>query len=162
VIIRGNRARKVHSHAINAFASINMPPLGFCSAGAVTLDHPGVRRRQNRKLQLKPELETNVALIKLVPVTTALTLARYLEHAAAAVLEGTGIGHAHTQLLPVIREFAKPVVMSTQTLYGGECLGMYAADRLLLEMPNVIPGGDMSGDTALVKLMWALPQRDVR
>ena len=53
--------------------------------------------------------------------------------------------------------FAKPVVATTQTVHGGEKLGIYEVDRDILAIPNVIPAGDMPSETALVKLMWALP-----
>jgi L-asparaginase/Glu-tRNA(Gln) amidotransferase subunit D len=73
------------------------------------------------------------------------------------------VGHIRTDLQPVVSEFAKPTVISTQTLYGGECLGSYDVDRNILAIPNVIPASDMNSDCALVKLMWALGQgEDVR
>jgi L-asparaginase/Glu-tRNA(Gln) amidotransferase subunit D len=33
---------------------------------------------------------------------------------------------------------------------------MYDADKTILAIPNLIPAGDMTSETALVKLMWAL------
>ena len=74
------------------------------------------------------------------------------------MLEGTGVGHIRTDLQPVVSEFGKPTVISTQTVYGGERLGSYDVDRNILAIPNVIPAGDMNSDCALVKLMWALGQ----
>jgi L-asparaginase/Glu-tRNA(Gln) amidotransferase subunit D len=82
---------------------------------------------------------------------------------SGTVLEGTGIGHIRSELLSVVASFGKPAVMTTQAIYGGEKLGLYAADRAILDTPNIIPAGDMTSETALVKLMWALRQGgDVR
>jgi L-asparaginase/Glu-tRNA(Gln) amidotransferase subunit D len=102
--------------------------------------------------------DQNVALVKLTPNISSEMLARVLLGSSAAVLEGTGVGHIRTDLQPVVAQFGKPVVISTQAVYGGERLGGYDADRHILALPNVIPGGDMTSEAALVKLMWALGQ----
>jgi L-asparaginase type I len=161
-IIRGTRARKVHSTAINAFESINASAIGSVEAGAITLSAPGLRPRRPNQTRLRTELDTNVVLIKVHPALTASTLARQWHGASGAVLEGTGVGHVRADLYDTIAAFGGPVVISTQAVHGGERLGLYAADRVLLDIPNVIPAGDMSSDTALVKLMWSLPQGNVR
>lgn len=162
VIIRGNRARKTHSHAINAFESINVPPIGYIEDGKIVPTNLKINSRKSSKVKLSIDLDQNVVLIKLNPAVTPERLARQLHGASGAVLEGTGIGHMRSDLYNVVASFNKPVVMSTQTAYGGECLGLYEGDRYVLNISNVIPGGDMNSDTALVKLMWALKQGDVR
>jgi glutamyl-tRNA(Gln) amidotransferase subunit D len=79
------------------------------------------------------------------------------------VLEGTGTGHLRDELHAVVERYGRPTVLTTQAPYGGERLGGYASDGLTLALPNVIPGGSMTPETALVKLMWALGQGgDVR
>ena len=114
-------------------------------------------------LRLAPDIDGKAVLIKLTPAITPEALARQLQGASGAVLEGTGVGHIRTDLQPVISGFGKPTVISTQTLYGGERLGSYDVDRNILAIPNVILAGDMNSDCALVKLMWALGQGgDVR
>jgi L-asparaginase type I len=162
VIIRGNRARKMHSHAIDAFASINSPPLGYIENDDVVVKTEAYRRKQSQ-LTLATDLDPNVALIKLYPGLAPERLAQCLEGAAGAVLEGTGIGHISTPLHEVVASFKKPVVVGTQTIYGGERLGVYEVDKLILNIASVIPARDMTCETALVKLMWALKQGpDVR
>jgi L-asparaginase type I len=163
VIIRGCRARKVHSHAINAFASINAPPIGTIAGDTIARSSLAVRPRASSKPILATAIDRNVVLIKLTPNLEPDTLARLLDGASAAVLEGTGAGHIKTSLQPVVARFGKPVVVSTQAIYGGERLGTYDVDRHILAIANVIPGGNMTSETALVKLMWALKQDgDVR
>lgn len=158
-ILRGNRARKMRSRAINAFASVNFPELGTVKGGKVTLtETSAVRPRAARQLQVAMKLATDVVLIKLTPATTAETFRRQLEGAAGAVIEGTGVGHITTELQPIISAFERPVLISTQAIYGGEHLGVYDVDARILALANAIPGGDMTSETALVKLMWALAQ----
>jgi L-asparaginase type I len=163
VIIRGNRARKTNSLALNAFDSINQAPLGFVTGGEITLVRPPSRPRAGDATRIASELDENVALLKLTPATTPAILARQLEGLSGVVLEGTGVGHIKSDLQPVLAAFANPAVITTQVFYGGEHLGFYDADRAILSIPNVIPAGDMTSETALVKLMWSLKQGgDVR
>ncbi|AMN41177.1 asparaginase [Rhodoplanes sp. Z2-YC6860] len=158
-IIRGTRARKVHSHAVDAFTSINVPPIGTVEAGRIALGTQKVARRSASTLNVTTALDTNVVLIKLTPNLSKEALARQLDSASGAVLEGTGVGHIAAELRPAVAAFGKPVVVTTQAVHGGEKLGIYEVDKDILAIPNIIPAGDMSSETALVKLMWALPQR---
>jgi L-asparaginase type I len=160
VIIRGCRARKMHSCAIAAFASINVPPIGTIAGKAITRTSLAVRPRTTTALMLATGLDTNVVLVKVTPNLAPDALDRYLQGASGVVLEGTGVGHIREELQSVIARFNKPAVITTQTVCGGERLGSYEADRAILAIPNIIPVGDMSSDTALVKLMWALRQGD--
>lgn len=162
-IIRGCRARKVDSRAINAFASINAPLIGRVSGGRIVRTGLAVRPRGAARMHDLTKFDENVALIKLTPNMSCEMLARNLLGLSAAVLEGTGVGHIRTDLQPVVAQFGKPVVVSTQAGSGGEQLGIYEVDRYILALPNVIPGGNMPSETALVKLMWALGQSgDIR
>jgi L-asparaginase type I len=163
VIIRGCRARKVYSHAIDAFASINAPPIGVIEGTTITRSSLAVRPRTPAKLDLATGLDTNVVLVKVTPNMMPEWLERCLEGASGVVLEGTGVGHIRAELLSVVARFNKPAVITTQTVYGGERLGSYDVDRDILAAANIIPVRDMSSETALVKLMWALAQGgDVR
>ena len=158
IIIRGCRARKVHSGALNAFASINSLPIGHISNGRIVRTSLSVRSRGAVLRRAATSLDQNVVLIKLTPNMSPEMLARCLVGSSAAVLEGTGVGHIRTDLQSVVEKFGKPVVISTQAVYGGEKLGGYDVDRHILALNNVIPAGDMASETALVKLMWALRQ----
>lgn len=161
-IIRGTRARKIHSHAVDAFASINAPLLGTVHKGGIALNAVKMTPRRVSAPEFVTGLDSNVVLIKLTPNLSADVLERQLAGASGAVLEGTGVGHIRTDLQPVVAAFAKPVVITTQAVDGGEKLGSYEADRSILALPNIIPGGGMPSEALLVKLMCALGQgRDV-
>jgi L-asparaginase type I len=158
LIIRGCRARKMHSHAIDAFASINVPPIGTVVGKAIARTSLAVRPRTASTLTLATGLDSNVVLVKITPNLPPQTLERFLQDSSGVVLEGTGVGHIRAELQRVIARFKKPAVISTQAVHGGERLGSYEADQNILAIANIIPVGDMSSETALVKLMWALRQ----
>jgi L-asparaginase type I len=163
VIIRGCRARKMHSHSIDAFASINVPPIGTIAGKTIVRSNLDVRPRATSILTLAADLDTNVVLAKVTPNMAPEALERLLQGTSGVVLEGTGVGHIRAELQSVIARFNRPAVITTQTVHGGERLGSYEVDRNILAIANIIPVGDMSSDTALVKLMWALKQGgDVR
>ncbi len=156
MIIRGVRARKVHSLAINAFHSINIPPIGYVENGEIAFTEVKTRKRGRGELRLFPQLDPNVILVKQNPALTVPMLTRFLEGASGAVIEGTGAGHIRSELVEAIAFFKGPVVMSTQAIGGGVHWGLYAQDRCYLETRNLISAGEMTSETALVKLMWAL------
>lgn len=158
MVIRGCRARKINSIALNAFDSINAPPLAFVDEeGSIHYTIAGhVKRGLRSNLILDTKFEQRVVYIKQNPALTSQTLRRFLRYARGAVIEGTGRGHVNESLLPTISEFKGPIVISTQALYGGEGIGAYDLGRKTLGLKNIIPSGDMPSETAFVKLMWCL------
>lgn len=156
IIIRGCRARKVHSTALNAFASINSTPIAFAEGRKITYSGKYQKRGTKNNFVLDTKLEPRVVLIKQNPALTNKFLQHSLEGAMGAVIEGSGRGHVKEKLLATISSFEKPVVISTQAIYGGESIGTYDIGKKMLKVRNVIPAGDMTSETAFVKLMWCL------
>ncbi|MDG6998205.1 MAG: asparaginase [Nitrososphaerota archaeon] len=156
IIIRGCRSRKIHSIALNAFASINAPPIAFVNGGKITYSGKYQKRGTRRNFVLDTRIEPRVVLIKQNPALTNEILQHSLEGAMGAVIEGTGRGHVKEKLLTTISSFGKPVVISTQAIYGGESIGTYDIGKKMLKVRNLIPAGDMTSETAFVKLMWCL------
>jgi glutamyl-tRNA(Gln) amidotransferase subunit D len=80
------------------------------------------------------------------------------EGKAGLVVEGTGLGHVNTDLIPRLAELVEDgttVVMTSQCLEGRVCDRVYDTGRDLLEA-RVIEGEDTLPETAVVKLMWVL------
>ena len=164
LIIKGVRAKKIHSHALNAFASINEEPLGHVVGDVIELRSTRVGRGE-RKSDLRTQLNTRVGLIKMTPTITDEVMEKIITLYDGVVIEGTGLGHIRTddRFIEIIEGYGRPVVITTQCLNGGEKLGMYALDKKILGIRNIIPSGDMLPETALVKLMWSMAQGgDVR
>jgi L-asparaginase type I len=159
VILRGNRARKMNSMALNAFASPNHPPLGQIQGETIRYDTPDrVCRGPRGSVTVSPRLNSNVCLIRYHPGCPATFLADALSRVDGAVIEGTGLGHLPTEggILDAIRLSGKPVVLVSACWQGGVRLGRYDVDRDILAIENLIPGSDLTPEAALVKLMWVL------
>ncbi len=159
LIIKGTRAKKIHSHAVNAFASINEEPVGRIVGDNIELRDERVRRGERRSY-LKIQLNTRVGLIKMTPAITDEIMEKLLSMYDGVVIEGTGLGHIRTddKFINTVASYGRPVVITTQCLYGSEKLGMYALDKKILCIENIIPAGDMLPEVALVKLMWSMAQ----
>jgi glutamyl-tRNA(Gln) amidotransferase subunit D len=161
---RATRVRKNHTSRRDAFETIGAEPLGW-----VEYDAEEVRFRREHHargavdLDVSPDLETDVELVKFTPGTSELVLDA-AEGSAGLVLEGTGLGHVHTDWIPRISELVDTgtaVVMTSQCLDGRVCDRVYDTGRDLLDA-GVIEAEDTLPGTAKVKLMWALANaRDV-
>ena len=155
---RGSRARKSHTSRRDAFETVGRAPLGYVDYDDETVTF----RREHRErgavdLACAPDLEPEVELLKFTP---GMDLAR-LEAMAdreGLVIEGTGLGHVHTDLVPVVESLVDggtTVVMTSQCVEGRVCDRVYDTGRDLLAA-GVIEAEDMLPETATVKLMWTL------
>ncbi|MGQ4555129.1 Glu-tRNA(Gln) amidotransferase subunit GatD [Halobellus sp. GM3] len=162
---RGTRVRKNHTSRRDAFETVGAEPLGEVDYDAETVDF---RReyveRDAVDLDVRTGLNESVDLLKFTP---GMDLDRYAETLRSAdldglVVEGTGLGHVHTDLIPVLGELVERgvvVAMTSQCLEGRVCDRVYDTGRDLLDA-GVVEAGDTLPGTAKVKLMWALENRD--
>jgi len=160
---RGTRVRKNHTSRRDAFETVGAEPLGTVAYGeevAVAFDGD-YAERGSTDLAVAPDLDSEVELLKFTPGTdeTALDVA---EGKAGLVLEGTGLGHVHSDWVDRIAELVDggtTVVMTSQCIEGRVCDRVYDTGRDLLDA-GVVEGEDMLPGTAKVKLMWALANSD--
>jgi glutamyl-tRNA(Gln) amidotransferase subunit D len=83
---------------------------------------------------------------------------KILDEHRGLVIAGTGLGHVPGEIIETVRKnvnAGKPVVITTQCIYGTVDMEVYSSGRRLLQA-GAIPGGDMLPETALIKLMWVL------
>ena len=157
---RGTRVRKNHTSRRDAFETVGRKPLGH-----VTYDDEGIgvdfhREHAERgayELKIASELETDVELLKFTPGTDSALLDACAGK-AGLVLEGTGLGHVHTDWIPRIAELVDngtTVAMTSGCIDGRVCDRVYDTGRDLLDA-GVIEAEDTLPGTAKVKLMWAL------
>ncbi len=157
LIHRGTRVRKMHSSRRDAFKSINSRPIGRIN-GKLEIFQTFRKRREKEKVEADTRLNENIALLKIYPGISSEILDYYIDKFDGLVLEGTGLGHAPESLINSVeraKEIGKPIVMTTQTLYGRVDMKVYSTGRKLLAR-GVIPGGDMLPEVAYVKLMHVL------
>ncbi|SER55804.1 Glu-tRNA(Gln) amidotransferase subunit GatD [Natrinema salaciae] len=159
---RGTRVRKNHTSRRDAFETVGAKPLGEVDYETEAVEfRREYRERGAVDLAIEPALESGVELLKFTPGMDPAFL-DVVEGAAGLVIEGTGLGHVHTDLIPRLEELidgGTTVVMTSQCLEGRVCDRVYDTGRDLLEA-GVIEGGDTLPGTATVKLMWALENAD--
>ena len=172
---RGTRVRKSHTSARSAFETVGAPPLGVVDYDAVTGDTAGgsvgstdavsfrgeYRERGDCELAVAPELNERVELLKFHPGMDASRLDA-LADADGLVIEGTGLGHVHTDLIPRLAEFVDDgmvIAMSSACIEGRVCDRVYDTGRDLLDA-GVVEAEDTLPETAYVKLQWLLANHD--
>lgn len=158
---RGTKVRKMHTSRRDTFRSINTTPLARMKEGEIEIitSGKGYKSRGTVELKLNDYLEPDVAFIKSFPGITGEIIDYHLDKGyKGIVLEGTGLGHCPDQLIPSLEraaDYQVPVVMTSQCMYGKVNMNVYSTGRRLIKA-GVISGGDMLGETAYVKLSWAL------
>ena len=159
---RGTRVRKNHTSRRDAFETIGAEPLGIVDYDTEEVTfRRDYRERGEADLDLRPDLDPDVELLKVAP---GMDDAFYdlLEGKSGVVIEGTGLGHVHTDDIDRIADLVGDgtrVVMTSQCIEGRICDRVYDTGRDLLDA-GVIEGEDMLPGTAMVKLMWVLANAD--
>lgn len=157
---------KTRTHGDAAFSSIGFPIFGYVQDDTVTItSYPApvlastpsiVGFREVSDESVLSTFDNSVDIVKISPFTDPDRLQGILGGLRGVVIEGYGAGHVPKSHLDVMREFAGPVVLTTQVVTDAERLGSYASDGAILQLPNVIPAGATTSTMALVTLSWAL------
>jgi len=171
---RGTRVRKNHTSRRDAFETVGNKPLGTVDYeaaaeegedGTVATDAIEFRRAYIERGAVDPalydDLNPDVELVKFSPGMDPAAW-DYLDDKAGIIIEGTGLGHVHTDLIPRIEELVDDgavVAMTSQCLEGRVCDRVYDTGRDLIDA-GVVEAGDTLAGTAKVKLMWALANLD--
>ncbi|SFR57650.1 glutamyl-tRNA(Gln) amidotransferase subunit D [Halogeometricum rufum] len=162
---RGTRVRKNHTSRRDAFETVGAKPLGEVDyeTEAVTFRREFDARGET-EFSIATDLSDDVDLLKFTPGMDLDAYADFLrgQDLDGLVVEGTGLGHVHTDFIPVLAELVESgtvVTMTTQCLDGRVCDRVYDTGRDLLDA-GVVEAGDTLPGTAKVKLMWAAANLD--
>ncbi|QSG03298.1 Glu-tRNA(Gln) amidotransferase subunit GatD [Natranaeroarchaeum sulfidigenes] len=159
---RGTRVRKNHTSRRDAFETVGAEPLGEIDYDDLEIEwRRDYAERGETDLEIAADLNAEVALVKFTPGFDPAVLDLATER-DGIIIEGTGLGHVHSDLIERIGEIVDagtPVVMTSQCLDGRVCDRVYDTGRDLLDA-GVIEGEDMLPGTAKVKLMWTLANSD--
>ncbi len=164
-LIRGNRARKMHSTARAAFWPVNQRILGrvFIQKKKVELNKEAFKRHELEEFKADTKIETRVAIIKVFPGADPDVLYFYAEKGyRGIVIEATGMGHVPVapegikSWIEVIRELNDSVffAVTSQTIYGR--LHRYVYTNLRRVSSVALICEDMTTEAAYAKLMWVL------
>ena len=162
VFHRGTKARKCHTSRRDTFKSVNALPIARLENDKLNMLTKSYRKRDtSRKLNLFPNFEEKVALVKAYPDMNPQVIDWYVENDYRGIIfEGTGLGHVGDYLFPAIRKAVEKdviVCMTSQCIWGRLNMNVYDQGRDLLAM-GVLSLDDMLPETAFVKLRWVIGQ----
>ena len=161
-LLRGNRAKKMSQTHFDAFESPNCAPLAKLGTELKLADHTIIRRPQ--QLELRTQLVTDVAFIKIFPgITNEFILGMVPSRTKAVILEAYGTGNfplgvdGIQQSIDAISEQGIITVITTQCIYGAVEYEKYQGG-FFAKQHGALSAHDMTSEAALIKLMWVLGQ----
>lgn len=161
---KGTKVRKMHTSRRDTFQSINAEPIAILKDGNIeNINITNYTKRNSNELKINDNLESKVVLIKSFPGISEELINYHIDkNFKGIVIEGTGLGHVPDYMIDSIKRANEEniaIVMTSQCIYGRVNMNVYSTGRELVNA-NVISGGDMTPETAYVKLCWALGQSE--
>lgn len=161
-IMLGCRTVKVRTTNFNAFESVNMPPIARVTSDGMVFEQQ-VKPKKS-KCELNTKINPHVSLVKLFPgFDPNLLFAMADSGCQGIVIEAYGLGgmnYIRRNMVGAIGKLIRkgiPVITSSQCLYERSDLTKYEVGRLAL-LEGAISAHDMTSESAITKLMWALGQ----
>jgi glutamyl-tRNA(Gln) amidotransferase subunit D len=166
-ILPGTKVRKMHTSRRDAFKAVNDTPLALIDYKAkkiefIKKDYP---KKSDKETIVKDKFSIDVGLLKTHTNMKHELFDFYVKNYKAFVIEGTGLGHAPTNLgesnlknYNSLKEYIKHggiVAITSQCLYGRVHPSVYTNLRRLSDM-GCIFCEDMLPETAFIKLAWLL------
>ncbi|KJE94185.1 hypothetical protein CAOG_08832, partial [Capsaspora owczarzaki ATCC 30864] len=161
-LLRGNRASKVDTFGLSAFASPNFPPLGTLGTD-LSLRQDLLLSPPKRRFRVFTKFDENVAVLRLTPGFSDTVVRNLLQPPLRGiVLEMYGVGNAPARrqgLMDVLAEAVKRgvvIVVISQCSRGFVNLSTYANGLALRDHIGVVSGADMTPEAAATKLGYLL------
>lgn len=158
-IHRGVRVRKNHTSRRDAFKSIDERPFAMIEKDELIIY--GDVKRAEGGFSLKPRFSDKAYLLKFFPNQDPEIIDHLVDKGIKAlIIEGTGLGHVSSSMIPHLRRAVEEGVfvgMTSQCIWGNVRMTVYETGRELLRA-GVTPLDDMLSEVALVKAMWLLGQ----
>lgn len=168
-VILGTRARKTRSKSFAAFSSINYPKVAIIQDGHII---PYITNLSD-DTKFYNSLNPNVGLLKLIPGTDDSILEFMLKKYDGLVIESFGVGGVpqydgtrFNEIINKYTELGKVIIMTTQVPNEGSDIAIYNVGHYLKQNPKILEAYDMTTESVVTKLMWALAnmnnERDIK
>lgn len=158
VILRGNRATKGLTFALDSFESPNCRPLGTIGKD-ISYDPGYTLPFAEQRTPAIPERWPRVGWVKSFPGQDSSTLGAYLRGIEGCVLETFGSGSLPLEIIDEIHKAAIPAVMCLPGNQG-PLDAFYFDPSLWVEARLVVSGRDMTREASITKLLWAIGVSD--
>jgi glutamyl-tRNA(Gln) amidotransferase subunit D len=168
LLIRGTKARKMHTSRRDAFRPINDTPIAkIWPNGRIEMLNQNVGHRFDLgKCTADTRFEPKVGILKTYPGADPALLDWMVSKGyKGIVIEAGALGHVPTQSentwIPSIKKAVKKgvaIVIASQSIYGRVNPNVYRNLRILFHEAGAIPAEDMTAETAYVKLGCAIPR----
>ena len=163
-VIAGTRGKKERTKSYNAFSSINFPYIATIQDGHIIF-YLDDKDQIAGPVRFWHELNSRIALLKLIPSMEAGVLDYMAEHYDAVIIESFGVGGIPTydtgDFHKAIERFVsagKTVVMTTQVTNEGSNMSVYEIGRGIKQEFGLLEAYDMTLEATVTKLMWILGQ----
>ncbi len=158
------KTRKMHTSRRDAFKTINDTPIALIDYKTKNIQQIKAIKK-GKALKIADKFEISVGILKTHPNMDPKLFEFYTKNYKAIVLEGTGLGHAPTNLgkdnlknYTTLKNYIKKggiVAVTSQCLYGRVHPHVYTNLRRLADI-GCIFCEDMLPETAFIKLSWLL------
>lgn len=163
-VIAGTRGKKERTKSYNAFSSINFPYIATIQDGHIIF-YLDDKSQQTQPVRFCHELNSRVALLKLIPSMDAGVLDYMAQHYDAVIIESFGVGgipsHGDGAFHKAIERWVdagKVVVMTTQVTNEGSNMSVYEIGHTIKQEFGLLEAYDMTLEATVTKLMWILGQ----
>jgi len=164
LLIRGTKARKMHSSRRDSFRPVNDLPIAKAYTDRIEIIDKKYNKKSAGTCSLDACFEEKTALIYAYPGMEPELIDFYVKKGyKGIVIAATALGHVPTEgkksIIPNLKKAIDKgvmIVIASQTLYGRVHPYVYTNLRKLSIEAECIFAEDMTPETAYVKLGWAM------